>query len=84
MNAMAASTDVAKEHGAHSIPARGEQVASPVPRLVWCALLIATGFVIAWLLVAAEATREREAGCHQRSYRDPVTGRQMERPCRSA
>jgi hypothetical protein len=47
-------------------------------------LLIAAAFVIAWLLVAAEVTRERGASCHQRSYRDPVTGQQVERSCRMA
>lgn len=82
VNATATSSDPAKKHGARGARARGEHAASSVPRRVGYALLIAAGFAIAWLLVAAEATREREAGCHQRSYRDPVTGRQMERSCR--
>nr|WP_047580387.1 hypothetical protein [Methylobacterium sp. ZNC0032] len=80
MSAMAAHPNGAEERGVQR--ARRGHAASSILRGVWVSLLIATALMIACLLVAAEATREREAGCHQRSYRDPVTGRQMERSCR--
>lgn len=52
-------------------------------RLVGHLVLVAIGLALAWLLVSAELAREREAGCHYRSYRDPVTGRRVERPCQA-
>jgi hypothetical protein len=37
--------------------------------------------LLAWLLVSGEIARDDEAGCRHRSYRDPVTGQQLERRC---
>ena len=54
------------------------------PRLLRLArrcLLIVLALSLAWLLVSAERTREEAAGCHHRGYRDPVTGRKVERSC---
>lgn len=50
-------------------------------RLIGRLLLVAMALVLAWLLVSAEAAREQDAGCHHRSYRDPVTGQQVARHC---
>lgn len=44
-------------------------------------LLIVLALGLAWLLVSAERTREEATGCDHRGYRDPVTGRQLERSC---
>jgi hypothetical protein len=50
-------------------------------RLARRCLLIALALGLAWLLVSAEREREEAAGCHRPGYRDPVTGRQLERSC---
>ncbi len=84
MSIAAASTNASETHDSREARTPGERIIASVPRLVGYALLIAMGLVIAWLLVAAEATREREAGCQHSSYRNPVTGQRAMRPCRAA
>jgi hypothetical protein len=68
-----------------AVPAPHEAGREPVvPRLLRLArrgLLIALALGLAWLLVAAEWAREGTTDCRHRGYRDPVTGRQVERPC---
>lgn len=83
MSSAAASKSAAETLNSRKAKTPGVRLSVSVPRLVGCALLIALGLMIAWLLVASETTREREAGCQHSSYRDPVTGQQVMRPCRA-
>uniref|UniRef100_A0A9E8CLF2 Uncharacterized protein n=1 Tax=Bosea sp. NBC_00436 TaxID=2969620 RepID=A0A9E8CLF2_9HYPH len=61
----------------------GKRLKRAAPRVVHVigrCFLAALALVLAWLLASAEVTREDVTSCH-RGYRDPVTGRQVERRC---
>lgn len=60
---------------------RRSRIGSRIARLAGRFLLVAMAVGVAWVLVSRDVAGESEAGCHRRSYRDPVTGQQMGRRC---